>query len=72
MLLTYRPELLEGGRTLDRRLVVPGRLQDPVGAAVDIDGANILGGAAGIVGAEGFDNVVLDLRAVSHNYQALF
>lgn len=65
VVLANRPVLLEGGCTLDRRLVVTCGLEDLIGASVDVDGAYNLRCTAGVIGSESLDNVVLDLLGVS-------
>jgi hypothetical protein len=57
---THGPVLLEGRGTEDRRLVGTGGGEDVVGGAVAGDTADLLGGARWVVGAEVFDDVVLD------------
>jgi len=64
VLLADGPELLEGGGTLDGRLVGAGGLEEGVGAAVDLGGANGGGGGGRVVGAEGLNDVELDQRAL--------
>ena len=64
VLLADGPVLLEGGGTLDGRLVGAGGLEEGVGAAVDLGRAHGGGGGGGIVGAEGLDDVELDKRAL--------
>lgn len=54
------PVLLKGLRAVDRGLVGARRDVDVVGAAVGVDGALVLAAAAGVVGAVGVDDVVLD------------
>lgn len=55
-----RPELLERRRAVDAGLVDTRGLQDVVCAAVRGDLALLLGCGGGVVGAVGFDDVVLD------------
>lgn len=57
-----RPELLEGGSTVNGWLVVTGRLENVVCAAVRVDGTLLLSSRRGVVGAVSLDNVVLDER----------
>ena len=64
VLLADGPVLLEGGGTLDGRLVGAGGLEEGVGAAVDLGGANGGGGGGRVVGAEGLNDVELDQRAL--------
>jgi hypothetical protein len=54
------PVLLKGRGALDGGLVGAGAHVDVVGSSVAGDGSLLLGAAGGVVGAEGFDNVVLD------------
>lgn len=65
VVLTNRPVLLEGRCAFNRGLVVAGGLEDLVGAAVYVDGADGLGCTTGVIGAEGLDDVVFDLNCVS-------
>jgi len=55
-----RPVLLEGRGALDRGLVGAGGLQEGVGGAVDVGGADGAGGRRRVVAAEGLDDVELD------------
>jgi hypothetical protein len=57
-----RPVLVEGPGTVNGGLVVTGGLVEVVSATVGVDSALVGGSAAGVVGAEGLDNVVLDER----------
>lgn len=50
---------------IDGGLVVTGGLGDGVGSAVGLEGTKVLSSAAGIVGAERLDNVVLYERVAS-------
>lgn len=59
-----RPVLLEGRGALDRRLVLTSRLEESVGAAIDLGRAQGAGAGGRIVAAEGLDNVELDERAL--------
>jgi hypothetical protein len=54
------PVLLEGGRALNGWGVGTGGLQDTVGGAIGVDGADFGRGAAGVVGTVVLNNVVLD------------
>ena len=56
------PELLEGSGAVDGGLVVACGLQNVVCAIVDCDGALDLSSRRRVIGAIGFDNVVLDKR----------
>ena len=56
------PVLLEGRGALDRGLVLAGRLEERVGAAVDLGRADGGRGRGGVVAAEGLDDVELDER----------
>lgn len=56
------PELLECRRAVDAGLVDAGGLQNVVCAAIRGDGTLLLSSRAGVVGAVGFDDVVLDQR----------
>lgn len=58
------PVLLESGGALDRRLLGAGGLEEGVGAAVDLSGADGAGARRRIVAAEGLDDVELDERAL--------
>jgi hypothetical protein len=60
----HRPVLLEGRGALDRGLVLAGRLEQRVGAAVDLGGADGAGGRGRVVAAEGLDDVELDERGL--------
>jgi hypothetical protein len=60
LLLPNGPELLEGGCSVDRRLVSACGLEDVVGAAVSGNGTLLLSSRTGVVRAIGFDNVVFD------------
>ena len=64
VLLADGPVLLEGGGALDGRLVGAGGLEESVGAAVDLGGADGGGGGGRVVGTEGLDDVELDQRAL--------
>ena len=64
MVLAHRPVLVERGRPLDAGLVDARALGDGVGAAVLGEGAEVGGARRGVVGAEGFHNVVLDQRVL--------
>lgn len=64
VLLADSPVLLEGGGTLNGRLVGAGSLEKGVGAAVDLGGANGAGGGRRVVRTEGLDDVELDQRAL--------
>lgn len=64
VLLADSPVLLEGGGTLNGRLVGASGLEEGVGAAVDVGGANGAGGRGRVVGTEGLDDVELDQRAL--------
>ena len=57
-----RPVLLEGRGALDRGLVLAGGLEERVGGAVDVGGADGAGGRRRVVAAEGLDDVELDER----------
>lgn len=61
----YAPVLLESPGAVDGGLVVAGGNINVVGAPVGLDAALVLGAAAGVVGAVGFDHVVLDERVAS-------
>jgi len=54
------PELLEGLRAVNRRLIVAGSLEDIVVGTVAVDGTFPLGSGGGIVRAVRLDDVVLD------------
>jgi hypothetical protein len=56
----YRPVLLERPCAIDRRLVGAGRNRDIVCAAISLEAALALRTTAGVVGAVGFDDIVLD------------
>jgi hypothetical protein len=56
----YRPVLLERSCAIDRRLVGAGRNRDIVCAAVSLEATLALRTTAGVVGAVGFNNIVLD------------
>jgi hypothetical protein len=58
------PVLLESGGALDRRLLGAGGLEESVGAAVDLSGADGAGARRRVVAAEGLDDVELDERAL--------
>lgn len=60
-----RPVLLEGPGTIDRGLVVASRNVEVVGATVSLDLSFVLRSAAGVVGAVGLNDVVLDERVAS-------
>lgn len=60
--LADRPVLLERAGAVDTRLVGARGDEHVVVAAVGVGGSFALGTAAGVVCAEGFDNVVLDER----------
>jgi len=60
-----RPELLEGLDAVDRRLVDTDGSDDVVLAAVAGDGTLLHSRGDGVVGAVGFDNVVLDQGVAS-------
>jgi len=60
--LSDTPELLERLRAVDGRLVDPRCLVDVVCAAVRRDGTFLRGSRGWVVGAVGFDDVVLDER----------
>lgn len=64
VLLADGPVLLEGGSTLDGRLVGAGGLEESVGAAVDLGSANSAGGGGRVVGTECLNDVELDQRAL--------
>lgn len=55
-----RPVLLESPSTLNRRLVIAGRLGDLISAAISLEGALLVGIASGIVRAVRFDDVVFN------------
>ena len=59
-----RPVLVEGGSAFDRRRILAGGLVDLVGAVVGLHGAELLGAGGRIVGAERFNNVILDQRVL--------
>jgi len=65
LVLADRPELLEGGGTVNGGLVGTGADENVVVGAIDVDGAPLLGAAGWVVGAEVLDNVVLDQRPAS-------
>lgn len=58
--LTDGPVLVKGGGALDRGLVDAAGAVDVVGAAVRLEGPELGGPRAGVVGAVGLDDVVLD------------
>jgi len=60
--LADRPELLEGRGALDGRSVGTLVGVDVVDAAVDSDRSLLGGAGAGVVGAEVFDNIILNQR----------
>lgn len=60
LLLPDTPELGERAGTLDGRLVVSGRLENVVGAAIGRDGTLLLCCRRGVVAAVRLDDVVLD------------
>jgi hypothetical protein len=60
--LADRPVLLEGAGTIDGGLVGAGRDVDVVVAAVGGEASLVLSTAAGVVGSEGFNHIVLDQR----------
>ena len=60
LVLTDAPVLVEGSGTRDGRLVGADTLVDVVDGAVGGDGAHVLETAAGVVGAVGLEDVVLD------------
>jgi hypothetical protein len=60
LVLANTPVLVEGSGTRDGRLVCANALVDIVGRAVRGHGAHVLETAAGVVGAVGFEDVVLD------------
>ena len=62
VLAAHRPVLLEGRGALDRGLVLAGGLEERVGGAVDVGGADGAGGRRRVVAAEGLDDVELDER----------
>lgn len=62
LLSADRPVLVEGPGTVNGGLVVTGGLVEVVSATVGVDSALVGGSAAGVVGAVGLDNVVLDER----------
>jgi hypothetical protein len=64
VLLADGPVLLEGGGTLDGGLVGASGLEEGVGAAVDLSGADGGGGGGRVVGTEGLNDVELDQRAL--------
>jgi hypothetical protein len=64
VLLADGPVLLEGGGTLNGRLVGAGGLEESVGAAVDLGSADGGGGGGRVVGTEGLNDVELDQRAL--------
>lgn len=54
------PELVEGSGSLDGWLLDTGGLVDVVGAAVGLDGAELVSAGGWVVGAEAVDDVVFD------------
>lgn len=62
VVLADRPVLLESRGAFDGGLVGTCRLQDLVGAVIDIDGTDDLCGRAGVVVAESLNDVVFDLK----------
>lgn len=62
--LTDRPVLGESAGTGDGWLVGTGVCADGIGAAIGLDGAEVLSVLARVVGAVGLDYVVLGLRRV--------
>lgn len=64
MLAAHSPVLLERAGSLNGRLVLTRRLEQRVGAAVDFRGAERRRAGAGVVAAEGFDDVEFDERAL--------
>ena len=60
LLLPDAPELGEGTGSLNGWLVVAHRLEDVVGAPIDVDGALLLSSRRRVVAAPGLDDVVLD------------
>lgn len=64
LLLPDAPELGEGAGSLNGWLVVAHRLEDVVGAAIDVDGALLLSSRGRVIAAPGLDDVVLDERVL--------
>lgn len=64
VVLADGPELVEGGSSLDGRLIHTSGLENVVGAVVGLDGSELFGSGGGIVGAEALNDVVLDERVL--------